>query len=227
MTKIGMLFACVLVAACGGGSGNGQAQEPAAIETEPMPDTAAYEAPAPDPVEEPAPEPEPEPAPPPPPMTAIAELRTIKGDKAMGTLVFEKGEDGQIMITGQFTGLKKKGVNAIYIHEKGDCGNKGKAAGAHLNPTKAKHGPPASSSRHAGDFGNITADETGTATFSMITDSVTMEADRPDSVLGRAVVIHSKKDDKKGNGGPALACGVVQLATGETPVATTSTPSTE
>jgi Cu/Zn superoxide dismutase len=38
-----------------------------------------------------------------------------------------------------------------------------------------------------------------------------MEGDRPDSILNRAVVIHAKKDDKKGNGGAALACGVITL----------------
>jgi len=83
--------------------------------------------------------------------------------------------------------------------------------GGHLNPTKAKHGPPSSANRHAGDFGNLTADEEGNATFSMTTDSVTMEEGRADSILGRAIAIHAKKDDKKGSGGPVLACGVITL----------------
>ena len=51
------------------------------------------------------------------------------------------------------------------------------------------------------------------AMFAMTTDSVTIEADRPDSVLNRAIVIHSNKDDKAGNGGAPLACGVLALST--------------
>jgi Cu-Zn family superoxide dismutase len=144
--------------------------------------------------------------------TATAQMKSIKDGTPMGTVTFERNDEGQIVITGEFTGLKKNSVHALYIHENGDCSNKGKKVGAHLNPTKAKHGVPSSSVRHAGDFGNVTADDSGTATFSMTTDSVTMEADRPDSILNRAVVLHSKKDDKKGSAGTPLACGVIQQA---------------
>lgn len=146
------------------------------------------------------------------PAMATADLVAIKGGESLGTITFERNADGAIMIYGTFTGLKKNGVHALYVHENGDCSKSGKAAGGHLNPTKAKHGPPASSQRHAGDFGNLNADEEGNATFSMTTDSVTMEPDRPDSILNRAVIIHAKKDDKKGNGGPAFACGVITLS---------------
>ena len=231
MKKIGMTFVCVLLAACGGSSSQTQPSSPSAqavpaeTENESMPaeaESAVYAAPGPgtstNPVDDAQPETEPvEPAPVPEPvaqapMVARAELKSVKDDSPMGTVTFERGDDGQITITGTFNGLKKKGVHAFYVHQNGDCSNQGKKVGKHLDPTKAKHGPPASAQRHAGDFGNLTADETGAATFSMVTDSVTMEADRPDSVVNRAIVIHAKKDDKKGSGGPALACGVIQLA---------------
>jgi Cu-Zn family superoxide dismutase len=219
MKKIGMTFVCVLLAACGGSSS--QPREPAAPQAQTMPaadqatetsetEGAVYAAPGPAPEVAPVEPPAPEPAVV-APLVARAELKSVKDDSPMGTVTFEQGADGQITINGQFNGLKKKGVHAFYVHENGDCSNKGKNVGKHLDPTKAKHGPPASSQRHAGDFGNLTADEAGVATFSMTTDSVTMEADRPDSVLNRAVVIHAKKDDKKGSGGAAIACGVIQL----------------
>lgn len=230
MKKIGMTFVCVLLAACGGSSSKTQPSSPSAqavpAETEneaAMPDeteSAVYAAPGPgtstQPVDDADPEAEPvtPPAPEPvaaAPMMARAELKSVKDDSPMGTVTFERGDDGQITITGTFNGLKKKGVHAFYVHENGDCSNKGKKVGKHLDPTKAKHGPPASPQRHAGDFGNLTADESGVATFSMTTDSITIEADRPDSVVNRAIVVHAKKDDKKGHGGPALACGVIQL----------------
>ncbi len=209
MRQIGMLFVCLLATACGGKS-SGPSQ-PAPTETaEPDPTTAMPEPTTPEPTPEPEPAPPPEP-PAPPPVVATAELKAVKGDTSMGTITFEKDPEGKVVINGQFTGLKKKAVNAFYIHEGADC----KKPGGHLNPTKAKHGPPASSIRHAGDFGNLTADDTGAATFAMTTDSVTLEADRPDSVVNRVIAIHAKKDDKAGSGGAVLACGVIQLKAAE------------
>lgn len=226
MKKLGTMFVCVLLAACGGGSKSGgpkaPAPEPTAESRLAEPQAATYAAPetttaAPteaEPAEaEPAMPVETAPAVAPQPaatMTATAEIKSIKDGSTLGTVTFEQSAEGTITINGQFTGLKKNGVHAFYIHENGDCGNKAKNVGGHLNPTKAKHGPPSSSTRHAGDFGNLTADDQGNASFSMETDSVTMEGDRADSILNRAIVIHAKKDDKKGNAGPAIACGVIQ-----------------
>ena len=33
--------------------------------------------------------------------------------------------------------------------------------------------------------------------------------------MQRAIVIHAKKDDKKGSGGAAIACGVIEMAGGD------------
>lgn len=140
---------------------------------------------------------------------AKAELKMVSGDKSLGTITFEKS-DKTINMSGQFSGLKK-GQYALYIHTKGDCGDKARKVGEHLNPTKTKHGPPASATRHAGDFGNLTFDKDGNANFAMATDSVTLEPGRADSVVGRAVVIHARKDNAKGSAGAPVACGVVQL----------------
>jgi Cu/Zn superoxide dismutase len=43
----------------------------------------------------------------------------------------------------------------------------------------------------------------------MFTDSITIEDQDPNSVVGKAVVIHERADDKRGRGGPAIACGVI------------------
>jgi Cu-Zn family superoxide dismutase len=238
MKKIGMLFAFVLVTACGGGSKSDTTTTPEpAASTVPETDETTYAAggdtgttpaeptagdttamggggmPAAPDKTPPAPV---EPAPPPAPMTATAELKSIKDDASMGTITFTKRDDGKIVIEGTFSGLKKKGTHALYIHEKGDCSKKGANVGGHLNPTKAKHGPPSSGSRHAGDFGNVTADDTGAATFTMETDSITMDdIGRADTIVNRSIVLHEKKDSKSGNAGKALACGVITVA-GET-----------
>ena len=221
MTKIVMMCVCVL-AACGG-SGSSDTKEPvppaeAEAAAMPAPETGSPESPPiADSVAEAKPIPEETPVVPEPaaikpaPVVAMAEVKAIKDDASFGTITFERGEDGMITINGQFTGLQPGALHAVYIHENGDCGNKAKAVGAHLNPTKAKHGPPESSERHAGDFGNLTVDDSGAAIFAMTTDSITIEADRADSILQRAIVIHSKKDDKKGVAGAALACGVIHM----------------
>ncbi len=141
---------------------------------------------------------------------ARAELKLVSGDKALGTMTFQRKDDKSIVIEGQFTG-QKKGQYALYIHDKGDCSDKGRKVGGHLNPTKAKHGPPASAQRHAGDFGDLTFDKEGNASFSMTTDSVTLEPGGADSVVGRAVVLHARKDNAKGSAGSVIACGVVTL----------------
>jgi Cu-Zn family superoxide dismutase len=140
---------------------------------------------------------------------ARADLKMVSGDKSLGTMTFQK-KDKSIVIEGQFAG-QKKGQYALYIHDKGDCSDKGRKVGGHLNPTKAKHGPPASAMRHAGDFGDVTFDKDGNATFAMTTDSVTLEPGGADSVLGRAVVLHARKDSKSGSAGSAIACGVVTM----------------
>jgi superoxide dismutase, Cu-Zn family len=143
---------------------------------------------------------------------ARAELKTVSGDKALGTMTFQKSGN-TITIEGQFTG-HKKGQHALYVHDKGDCSDKGRKVGGHLNPTKAKHGPPASAMRHAGDFGDLTFDKDGNATFSMTTDSITLDPGGADSVVGRAIVLHSRKDNAKGSAGSPIACGVVTLEGG-------------
>src|SRR5688500_4913443 len=109
-----MTGTCLLLA-CGGGSE--EAKEP----TAPVTDTTMTTEPAPAaPAEpaavEPAPAPAPAPEPAPAPVTASAELKSIPGDAPVGTLSFEKQND-QILISGQFTGLKK-GEHAMYIYEK-------------------------------------------------------------------------------------------------------------
>jgi Cu-Zn family superoxide dismutase len=218
MKKI--LFATLFLAACGGSSKQPQEPKPepkpmrASVEPEQqLPEPSKETLAAPNPMPDPVPAPEPAPVPEPPKtLTATAALTDVKSGDPMGTVTFERGEDGMITITAELTGLKKNSAHAFYIHENGDCSAKGKKVGAHLNPTKAKHGPPASSERHAGDFGNVTADETGHVTFTMMTDSITMDdIGRADTIINRSVVIHTKKDDKKGSAGAPLACGVITL----------------
>jgi Cu-Zn family superoxide dismutase len=145
---------------------------------------------------------------------AEATVKMLGEDGAqVGTITFDQSGKS-VTMKGTFTGLKP-GKHGIHIHEKGDCGGKeAKNAGQHFNPTNAKHGPPESGTRHAGDFGNITADKEGNATFEMTTDSLTI-APGADSIANRAIIIHAKADNGKtqpsGASGAPIACGVIEV----------------
>lgn len=52
-----------------------------------------------------------------------------------------------------------------------------------------------SETRHAGDFGNIIADDYGVAKFSFIDYTLSFKGDN--SVIGRSVIVHEKEDDLK------------------------------
>lgn len=220
MNRIGYL-AVLLLAACGGSSKPAPATptEPVATDnelpptgmelasrspTEPMPTSGPEETlPKPPPTEDIA-----TPPAPPAPAKATATLTSLKTGEEVGTVSFELGDNNMLTIRGSFQDLPP-GAHAVYLHEGKDCGNKAKNVGAHLNPTNSKHGPPSSSTRHAGDFGNIDVDKTGAASFLMNTDSLSMEPGRADTLTERTIVIYAKKDTGRGTAGAPLACGVI------------------
>lgn len=226
MRNLSLFLGAALLAACGGSSNPGSDEPQRQLpDTVPEDQDVAHQDDAPEPFTappvddelEPAPETDDVPAMPPAPepvaamVTASAELMNAKTGAAMGKVTFTD-DKGTITITGEFTGLSKNKAHAFYVHENGDCSKGGKNVGGHLDPTHAKHGPPSSATRHAGDFGDLAADDSGNATFTMTTDSVTLEPGRADSVVGRAMVIHAKADDPKGTkAGAVLACGVIEL----------------
>ncbi len=88
------------------------------------------------------------------------------------------------------------------------------AAGGHFNPAGEAHGGPEAEHRHAGDFGNLEADASGTAKVSFTDKHITF--DGANSILGRGLVIHAKEDDLKtqptGNAGGRVAVGVIGAA---------------
>ena len=88
------------------------------------------------------------------------------------------------------------------------------STGGHYNPDKHVHGGPTTSPVHAGDFGNITADDSGKATLDLTVDDLSVGGAKND-VVGKAVIIHAKEDDLKsqpaGNAGARIAGGVIEL----------------
>ena len=145
--------------------------------------------------------------------SASATLSPTTGNTAAGTVKLAEQADGSVQVTVDLTGVPP-GVHGFHIHDKGDCGDNGNAAGGHFNPMATAHGAPAAEPHHAGDFGNVTADASGNVRTTFTTRSVTVAAGAT-SAVGHAVILHANPDDLQtqptGNAGGRIACGVVQL----------------
>jgi|SRR6185295_1857125 len=145
--------------------------------------------------------------------TAMATLSSTSGSTAAGTVKLVQMKDGSVEVTADLTGVPE-GVHGFHIHDKGDCGDNGNAAGGHYNPGGTPHGAPTVDPHHAGDFGNVTADAQGRVHTQFTTRSVTVAAGAS-SAVGHAVILHGNPDDlttqPSGNAGPRIACGVVTL----------------
>lgn len=141
---------------------------------------------------------------------AVAGLNPTKGNHVQGLVNF-KQVDGGVLITADVTGLTP-GKHGFHIHEFGDCSSPdGSSAGGHFNPSGKKHGGPDHAERHAGDLGNIVADEKGNAHYERV-DTV-IKLNGPDTIVGHSIIIHSNPDDFKtqptGNSGGRVACGLI------------------
>jgi len=145
--------------------------------------------------------------------SASAVISPTSGSTANGTVMFAQRGDGSVNVTLHLTGVAP-GVHGFHVHDKGDCGDNGNAAGGHFNPTGVAHGSPSAEPHHAGDFGNVTANAQGVVDVKFNTHAITV-APGPASVVDHAVILHGNPDDltsqPSGNAGPRIACGVVQM----------------
>lgn len=130
-----------------------------------------------------------------------------------GTVQFEETEQG-VKIIAEIKNAPV-GKHGFHIHEKGDCSDKGNAAGSHFNPDKVSHGDVTKDGKehaHAGDFGNIEIGENGEGKLEKTLPHLTLDLDHY-GVLGRSVILHEKEDDfgqPTGNAGGRIACGIIK-----------------
>jgi superoxide dismutase, Cu-Zn family len=144
---------------------------------------------------------------------AVAVLSSTTGHNVSGTVTFAKVEGG-VKIVADVAGLTP-GKHGFHIHEFGDCSAPdAMSAGGHFNPHHMQHGAPDASVRHAGDFGNLEADDSGKAHYERMDAMISLAG--ADSIVGHAVIVHEKVDDLKtqptGNAGARVACGVIGVA---------------
>jgi Cu-Zn family superoxide dismutase len=148
------------------------------------------------------------------PLQAIAVLHPTAGNKVSGTVKFTEVADG-VQVNAELAGLTP-GEHGFHVHEFGDCSaTDASSAGAHFNPTNKPHAGPDAPDRHVGDMGNVEADASGKAKLEYVDHQISLTNDQQ-SVIGRSVVVHMKRDDLKsqpsGDSGARIACGVIGRA---------------
>ncbi len=149
--------------------------------------------------------------------SAVANISPSYADTAVeGKATFTTEADGKVKLalTLHIPAKANKEV-AVHLHEHGDCGDMGKNAHGHWNPTNDTHGKWGSAHFHRGDIGNVKLDAKGDGTLEMTTDLWQIGgSDSTKNILGRAVIVHGGFDDfvsqPTGNAGNRIGCGVIQ-----------------
>jgi Cu-Zn family superoxide dismutase len=145
---------------------------------------------------------------------AVAVVHATQGNKCHGTVQFTQ-DGAKIKVVAHIQGLNPGQKHAIHVHQFGDCSAPDAvSAGGHYNPEGHQHGLPETAMRHAGDLGNLSADNEGKAHYEITVENISI-AGVKNPIIGRAVIIHAKPDDggqPVGNAGARIGCGVIGIA---------------
>ncbi|XP_014845024.1 PREDICTED: extracellular superoxide dismutase [Cu-Zn] [Poecilia mexicana] len=136
--------------------------------------------------------------------------------KVYGQVLFKQEQsEGKLQVLLRLNGFPAEDApepRAVHIHQYGDLSRGCDSTGGHYNPFSVNH------PKHPGDFGNFVSQE------GQISELIESEATLFGglSALGRAVVIHEKRDDLglggdigsllHGNAGRRLACCVIGMS---------------
>lgn len=145
----------------------------------------------------------------------------VKGTVKMIQRVGAACSGSVTMMTVHISGLTPNSPHGFHIHQYGDIYTDGcQSTGGHYNPFNHTHGAPTDKIRHVGDLGNLETDENGEINAEINDHVVSLVG--PYTVIGRAFVIHQKRDDlgrgtgparneslKTGNAGARLGCGII------------------
>ena len=144
---------------------------------------------------------------------AICVLTPTEGNEVKGIVTFTQTDAG-IRVVADIEGLSS-GEHGFHIHEWGDISKSdGTSAGGHFNPEGQEHAGPHDAVRHAGDLGNITADENGKAHYDDVDNLLTFSG--KNDIIGRSIIVHVNADDlvsqPTGDAGGRVAQGVIGIA---------------
>ncbi len=140
--------------------------------------------------------------------------------REVGRIMITESEQG-LVFTPMLAGLEKMGgEHGFHVHQRGDCGPRGKdgkegaamAAGGHYDPDNTgEHDGPLGQG-HKGDLPVLHVDERGRAQRPVLAPRLKTLAE----VRGRALVVHAGGDNHAdepeplGGGGARLLCGIVR-----------------
>lgn len=141
---------------------------------------------------------------------------TAEGSSVTGTAALTPVAEGMALQVEVHVAGVPPGKHGLHIHQYGDCGNQGGAAGGHLNPQGVKHGffpVDGFGNAHPGDMGNIEVGPDGSGSVALALPGVTLSGGSH-SVAGRAIILHEKPDDfgqPTGNAGGRIGCGIITV----------------
>jgi Cu-Zn family superoxide dismutase len=143
---------------------------------------------------------------------ATARLAPLVAGAPTGIAAFVQA-GGKVTMTVELSGAPM-GDRGLHIHEVGDCSGNGAATGADWNPTGGRHNLVLGGGNvHYGDAGNVKADASGHVVYELATSKWTIGGGGPSDVLGKALVVHVKRDDEvtqpDGDTAGVASCGVI------------------
>ena len=141
----------------------------------------------------------------------VATIDSKSGSRATGQVVLtEAGAGVHVVVTVEGAA---PGTHGLHFHENGDCSAMdGTSAKGHYNPENHAHGLPTAGVRHLGDLGNIEVKADGKGRLEMDLPNASLVPGAPNTLRGKAVVLHEKTDDGSqpaGNSGARIGCAVV------------------
>lgn len=147
---------------------------------------------------------------------AVAVIRPTEGNNVRGIVRFTDVEGG-VRVVARITGLTPNQQHAFHIHQYGDASAaNGTSAGGHYDPAASEHHAHANAdeAHHAGDLGNLEADDSGKAIYERVIHRVTV-AGLAGPIVGRGVIIHAGIDQftqPTGGAGGRIGIGVIGVA---------------
>ncbi|KAJ1545704.1 hypothetical protein HK096_006083 [Nowakowskiella sp. JEL0078] len=148
-------------------------------------------------------------------LQAISQLSSVNSSSLTGTVqLYQESADTPIVLYIKVSGADANSVLSWHIHASGNISDvkEGLAALAHFNPLNTTHGCFKNNTRHAGDLDLLYSDSHGNIETTVSTELLSLYPGTAVYTLGRAIIVHAKKDDCTGNNGNAgsrLAQGVV------------------
>ncbi|XP_034838969.1 copper chaperone for superoxide dismutase [Maniola hyperantus] len=140
--------------------------------------------------------------------------------QVLGVIRFQQSTAGPLVGDGSVHGLTP-GLHGLHVRHTGDLSMGCESLGEHYNPYNSPHGGPndPADKRHAGDLGNIIADEEGRATFRIVDELLQIR-----EIVGRSIAVTERRDDLgrgcsltskiDGDSGMPVACGIIARSAG-------------